>query len=89
MSAPAGTVRFWLDGEPCSAPDGQSLVAALLRHGAWRMSRNPVTGEARGPHCGIGVCFECVVTVDGRGVRSCMERVRDGLRVQTAAGDGT
>ena len=89
MSAPAGTVRFWLDGEPCTAPEGQSLVAALVGNGAWRMSRNAVTGAARGPHCGMGVCFECVVSVDGRGgVRSCMERVRDGARVRTAAGDG-
>jgi predicted molibdopterin-dependent oxidoreductase YjgC len=89
VSAAAGTVRFWLDGEPCSAPEGQSLVAALVRHGVWQMSRNPVTGGARGPHCGMGVCFECVVSVDGsHGVRSCMARVREGLQVRTAAGDG-
>jgi sarcosine oxidase subunit alpha len=58
-----------------------TLAAALLNAGfnAFRVS---VTGESRGPVCGIGTCFECRVTIDGaRGRRACLEPVREGMQV--------
>ena len=73
-----------VDGRPTEAESGESLLAALWNAGA-RAVRTSVTGEARGPLCGMGTCFECRVTVDGRpGVRACLETVREGMRVETA-----
>lgn len=63
------------------AIEGETVAAALTASGitALRRTRN---GEARGVFCGMGVCFECLVTVDGRsGQRACMTRVRDGMEV--------
>jgi predicted molibdopterin-dependent oxidoreductase YjgC len=87
VSAPE-TVTIWIDGRSTPAIAGQSVAAALVASGQWRFSRHPVTGAPRGPYCGMGVCFDCAVTLDGRAaVRACMARVRDGLRVQTAAAE--
>jgi predicted molibdopterin-dependent oxidoreductase YjgC len=78
--------RLEVDGLPFEAPTGQSLAAALVHHGLWIFRRNPVTGEARGPYCGMGVCFECELEVDGRkGTRACLTEVADGMVVRTAA----
>lgn len=79
-----GTVEIFVDGRPVPALDGQSVAGALHRAGAEVLGRNPVTGEPRGAFCGMGVCFECELTIDGRpGSRACMTHVRAGLRVET------
>lgn len=73
-----------VDGLDASAISGQSLVAALHRRGQSVLRRNLVTGEPRAAFCGMGVCFECEVTVDGiPGRRACMVHVRPGMRVET------
>jgi predicted molibdopterin-dependent oxidoreductase YjgC len=75
-----------VDGLSLAVIAGQSLAAALVEHGVWAFRRNPITGEARGPYCGMGVCFECEVEVDDRrGVRACMAEVADGMVVRTLA----
>ncbi len=77
--------RLTIDGRPVEADAGVSLLAALWNHGA-RAVRTSVSGEARGPLCGMGTCFECRVTVDGRPhVRSCLAPVRDGMSVALRA----
>ncbi len=51
--------------------------------------RSTTTGEPRGLFCGMGVCYECVVVVDGvPQTRACMTWVRDGMVVQTQVGSG-
>ena len=79
----AVTISF--NGEPLQAYAGDVLAAALLAHGIRTLRR---TGrDERGLYCGIGHCFECQVTVDGRpGVRACLTPVRDGMRVETGQG---
>lgn len=80
------TVRITLDGRPLDSPDGAALTTALLAAGRWRLGDHAVTGEPRGPWCGMGVCFECELTVDGReGVRACLTPVRPGMTVTTRA----
>lgn len=80
-------VVIHVDGRACPATSGQTLLGALLAQGYRALRRNPVTGEARGGYCGMGVCFECEVEVDGRpNVRACMEPVRDGQRVRLGLG---
>lgn len=88
MSA-RSTVAFTFDGRPVTAEAGQSIAAALLAAGvrSWRTTR--LEGAPRGLFCGIGVCFDCLVEVDGRpGIRACLTEVRDGDRVTTQEGPG-
>ncbi|WP_243741055.1 (2Fe-2S)-binding protein [Streptomyces sp. 8K308] len=75
-----------VDGVPHEVWAGQTVAAVLVGAGTWALRRNPVTGEARGPFCGMGVCLECEVTVDGRAaVRACLEHVAEGMEIRTAA----
>jgi len=81
----ARPVTLTVDGEPVTGAAGQSIAGVLLAAGrvAWRRGR---TGAPRGVFCGIGVCFDCLVTVDGeRDVRACRREARDGAEVRTQA----
>ncbi|MBS2963124.1 (2Fe-2S)-binding protein [Actinocrinis puniceicyclus] len=78
-----------VDGERIEALPGHTIAAALWRAGivSWRRTR----GEARprGVFCGIGVCFDCLVTVNGRpNQRACLVPARPGDAVDTRAGTG-
>lgn len=82
-------VSFTFDGRPMTAEVGQTVGAALLAAGirSWRVTRSG--GRPRGLFCGIGVCFDCLVDVNGdRAVRACLVPVRDGDEVRTSASVG-
>jgi D-hydroxyproline dehydrogenase subunit gamma len=79
-------VAIEVDGTRVDAYPGESLATALLAAGV-RAFRRTRSGAPRGPLCNMGVCFECVVTVDGEpGVRACATQVREGMNVETGAG---
>jgi predicted molibdopterin-dependent oxidoreductase YjgC len=81
-------VGLTVDGVPQRAWAGQTVAAALVAAGRWPLRRNPVSGEVRGPFCGMGICLECEVTIDGRpDSRSCTTQVADGMRVGTTANE--
>ena len=68
---------------PVSVPAGSMVSAAVLQAGVSSFRRS-VTGEARGPLCGMGICFECRVTVNGVAhVRSCQTLCENGMDVRT------
>jgi predicted molibdopterin-dependent oxidoreductase YjgC len=72
-----------VDGEAVPGVAGQTIAGVLLASGrrAWRTGRS---GAQRGVFCGIGVCFDCLVTVNGeRDVRACRRRAADGDTVTT------
>lgn len=72
------TIRIRIDGVVCEALPGQTLAALLVA--TW--SRTSLSGQARAPLCGMGVCFECRVTVDGVAhQRACQIMARDGMEV--------
>jgi predicted molibdopterin-dependent oxidoreductase YjgC len=76
-------VQIEVDGEPVEAFEGESIAAALLASGRRTLRYTP-DGIARGVFCGMGVCFDCVVEVDGDpSVRSCVTPVQAGMRIQT------
>ena len=78
---------FTFDGAPVAFRPGQSIGAALIAAGvrSWRSTRHE--GRPRGVFCGIGVCFDCLVTVDGVGNRQgCLVRVREGMKVELQRG---
>jgi predicted molibdopterin-dependent oxidoreductase YjgC len=80
---------FTFDGTPVSFEPGQSVGAALWAAGirSWRTTR--AAGRPRGLFCGIGVCFDCLVEIDGRNdERACVSPARSGLDVRTQAGAG-
>ncbi len=79
-------VQFTLDGEPMTAPNGTSLAAALLAHSG-EASRETATGAGRTAFCMMGVCFDCLVEVDGTpNTQACMTLVRDGMIVKRQIG---
>lgn len=72
------TVRITIDGAPVDAREGDSVALALLAHGDLAMGRPPA------PWCLMGVCFGCLVTIDGRASeQACLVPVREGLAVET------
>jgi D-hydroxyproline dehydrogenase subunit gamma len=80
-------VSITIDGKPVAAREGDSVAAALLGSGSLACRTTPVTGVPRAPFCMMGVCFDCLVTVDGAAnVQGCMTRVRDGMRIEIQAG---
>jgi predicted molibdopterin-dependent oxidoreductase YjgC len=77
------SVTITVDGVPLQAYLGETIAAALLASGrrAWRFTQG---GEPRGVFCGMGICFDCTVTVDGMpNVRACLTAVADGMVVET------
>ena len=76
-----------VNGQLVPARPGQTIAAVLLSAGrrVWRRTQH---GEPRGLFCGMGVCFECLVTVDDvAGQRACMTLAQPGMQVQMAAGE--
>jgi sarcosine oxidase subunit alpha len=80
------TVRIQVNGEAHDVDAGCTLAAALLNLDVSDMRRS-LGGESRSALCGMGVCFECRVTVNGDAhVRACMTRVAPGMDVRTGKG---
>ncbi len=76
-------VYLHVNGVPVSMPAGSTVAAAILKTGESSF-RTSVTGEARGPLCGMGICFECRVTIDGEAhCRSCQTICQNGMDVRT------
>jgi len=77
------TIEVTINGKCVAIPEGITLAAALLVSGNPAIRRS-VIGELRGPVCGMGVCFECRVTVNGRPhVRSCQAICESGMEIRT------
>jgi hypothetical protein len=76
-------VHVTVDGTPLEGVRGQTIAGVLLAAGrrSWRAAPS---GAPRGVFCGIGVCFDCLVTVNGvRDVRACRRRAQDGDEITT------
>jgi predicted molibdopterin-dependent oxidoreductase YjgC len=83
----AAQVRMEFEGRALLAYAGDTVAAALLAGGHWEFRTTPVSGAARGPFCMMGICFECLVEIDGVANRqACMVEVRDGMRVNRQQG---
>jgi hypothetical protein len=81
------TITF--DGEVVAVEEGQTVAASLIAagHRSWRTTRG--SGAPRGVFCGIGVCFDCLATVNGRpNVRACLATPRPGDVITTQHGTG-
>ena len=79
------TIAF--EGQSLRVPRGESVAAALLAADAGHLRNATVSGEPRSAHCLIGVCFDCLVEIDGVANRqACLEAVRDGMTVRRQPG---
>ena len=72
-----------VNGQNVVVGDGVTVACAILQAGQTRF-RTSVTGQPRGPLCGMGICFECRVTINGRAhERSCQVVVHEGMEIKT------
>jgi predicted molibdopterin-dependent oxidoreductase YjgC len=76
-------ISLTVDGDPLLAYEGETIAGALLASGRHAL-RHTRHGQPRGLYCGIGLCFECLVTVNGTpNVRACLTPVAAGMVVET------
>jgi len=83
------TYSIVFDGRPVPAAPGQTVAAALWAAGirSWRTTRTG--GAPRGLFCGIGTCFDCLITIDGTpNQRACLIPARPDMAVSTQLGTG-
>jgi len=74
---------FTVDGQPCTARDGDTLFTALLAQGG-RLRRNEPSGAPRAGFCGMGACQDCWVQLaDGRRLRACTTPLVAGMAILT------
>jgi hypothetical protein len=82
--SPGPTIAISVDGRPVTCREGETIAAALIGAGeiAWRSTRR--TAARRGLFCGIGVCFDCLVIVNGDGpLRACLVVAQPGDDIST------
>ena len=83
MARDESSVAFTVDGTTHRAAAGTTVAAAMLNAGVWSF-RRAVHGGVRAPLCGMGVCFECRVTIDDvPHRRACLVPLADGMVVRT------
>src|SRR5204862_8354153 len=81
------TILITIEGKRVTVRAGDSAAAALLAAGFDHCRTTPISGAPRAPYCMMGVCFDCLVTIDGIGNRqSCLVQVREGMSVELQRG---
>jgi len=77
------SIEITVNDRRLTIPAGSTIAAALLSAGI-KTFRRSVSGQGRGPVCGMGTCFECRVTVNGRlHVLSCQTLCDEGMEIRT------
>jgi len=80
------SLNVQVDGKPVEAYSGEMIAAVLFANGIRTFRHTRKDKKPRGIFCGMGVCYECLVTVDGvHNVRACVTAVKDGMHIETAA----
>jgi predicted molibdopterin-dependent oxidoreductase YjgC len=76
-------IKITVNGSEITAYKGETLLAALMAAGFKQTKKSPLKKQPRGALCGMGVCFECIVTVNGEpNIRSCMTEVENNMTVE-------
>lgn len=75
---------IYIDGRTVTAFEGETIAAVLLAEGVRVFRRTPKTDEPRGLFCGMGICYDCLVTVnDTPNVRACLMPIAEGMVIKT------
>ena len=86
-TASAAALNFTFDGKALKGRAGDTVAAALLANGITTCRETPVSGAPRAPYCLMGVCFDCLVVIDGIGNRQgCLVSLTDGMAIETQHG---
>lgn len=81
------SARIQIDDIAHDVPAHYNVAAALLANGMSACRASAVSGASRGPFCMMGVCFDCLVEIDGvPNVQACMTPVRDGMQIRAMNG---
>ncbi|HTI82578.1 MAG TPA: (2Fe-2S)-binding protein [Acetobacteraceae bacterium] len=87
LETSADVVRFDFEGRTIIARPGDTVAAALLAAGEITLRVTAVSGSPRAPYCMMGVCFECLMEIDGAGNRqACLTPVVEGMQVRRQSG---
>ena len=87
IDSAADEVRFVYEDREIVAQTGDSVAAALLLSGETSLRTTPISGAARAPYCMMGVCFECLMEIDGVSNRqACLTPVAAGMQVRRQRG---
>ena len=77
-------VTFTFNGETFKGVEGQSIAAALMATGVRELRKTRFDDEPRLIFCGIGICFDCVVVIDGvANQRACLVEISDGAKIES------
>lgn len=88
-SHPEKCVTITIDGKPFEAAAGETVAAAVLLSGIGYTRTTPVSDAPRAPFCLMGVCYECLMVIDGQpNRRACQEYVVEGMRIERQHGAG-
>ena len=75
-------VTLYIEDQAIQVPAGDTVAAAILSAGLLPSRTTSISSSQRAPYCLMGVCFECLVTIDGKeNSQACMTQVQDGMRV--------
>lgn len=87
LDANRAVVDIRIDGQPVEAFEGEMVAGVLVRMEPLFARINPVSCAKRAPYCMMGVCFECLVKIDGVGsIQSCLAPVQEGMSVERQTG---
>lgn len=80
----SATIQIRVNGIPVQAFSGETIAAALLRTGIRNFRHTRKMHAPRGIYCGMGVCFECLVSVNGEpNIQACQTLVSEGMQIET------
>ena len=81
-------VTIYFEGTPLQVPKGLTVAAAILQAGTDATRITPLRHEERGPFCLMGVCYECLMEINGKAnQQSCLIQVEEGMRVNRQIGE--
>ena len=84
---PAPHLTVYVNSTAVAVPAGFTAAAVLLMHGAGATRTTPLSGEGRAPYCMMGVCFECLMEIDGEpNQQGCLVTVTEGMRINRQLG---
>ena len=77
------TVSINFEGTLMQVPEGITIAAALLGNGVTHFRETDKNRENRAPYCNMGICFECLVEVDGiPNCQACLLTVEEGMSIK-------
>ncbi|PKN85975.1 MAG: hypothetical protein CVU46_09320 [Chloroflexi bacterium HGW-Chloroflexi-8] len=77
-------IQVIVDDKRIEAFEGETVAAALLTAGITTFRHSQKNKEPRGLYCGMGICYECLVTINGvHAQRACITTIKDGMRIET------